>query len=592
MQFYYVQGKESPHSHWVHYGLTEKKLEEPAQASEGEFEIAGIEKVQGLFGFSAKNTNAESIKKHLSKRSKREAAPSLKAEGFRPEHYELRQKLTCPYDGYAFFPEGDIIEDIKLMQKNSLSEESSIIEIGFAKSIPFGVSKDLKQFGYDLFIIPEEENQKEQSEIAAKSGESLTSLGLLTAALAPSSRSLTFSPELSTTQTTVVPVGPDYIIGPGDTIVVNIWGGVQEIFPVEVDREGKIMLPKAGPLYLWGVKLKDAEKRIKQRLDQFYTNFNMDISMGKLRSIQIYVMGEVKKPGSYIIDSQSTIFQALYAAGGPTKLGSLRKIKIIHINGKEDKVDLYPFLLEGKKIGHSDIQSGDTIFIPAIGDVVAIAGSIKRPAIYETKSDIPLSDLVSFAGGITPTGDLQVLQVERVRNNERRVMLDMELRRSDTGEFSLKGIDMRNGDFVIISPIVRLKHDFVSVLGNVERPGDYALSKDMKVSDLVKRAKGFLPATYLHRAEIARVTEDRTRQIIPVDLDKMILGEKEEDIVLDEWDILLIYSAFEVSPPSFVEIDGAVNRPGKYELTPHMKVSDLMFKAGGLKPGGVIRGAE
>ena len=303
-------------------------------------------------------------------------------------------------------------------------------------------------------------------------------------------------------------------------------------------------------------------------------------------------MGEIKEPGSYAINSQSTIFQALYAAGGPTKLGSLRKIKLIHGDQNKEEIDLYPFLLEGETLKYSKIQSGDTIFVPSVGDTVAITGNVKRPAIYETKSEVPLSDLLAFAGGITPTGDLQRLQVERIRNNERRVMLDIELKRTDIGRFSLEDISMENGDLVIVSPIVRLKHDFVSILGNIERPGDYALSKDMSVSDLINRAKGFMPGTYLYRAEIARVTKDRSRKIIPVDLDKIMLGEQEEDILLDEWDVLLVYSEAEVQPPSFVEIDGAVNKPGKYELTPDMKVSDLIFKAGGTKQDNVIRGAE
>jgi protein involved in polysaccharide export with SLBB domain len=139
---------------------------------------------------------------------------------------------------------------------------------------------------------------------------------------------------------------------------------------------------------------------------------------------------------------------------------------------------------------------------------------------------------------------------------------------------------------------VRLKHGFVSILGNVERPGDYALTKNMKVSDLIERAKGFMPGTYISRLEIARVTNSRTRQIIPVNIANIKLGSEEEDIDLNEWDILLVYSESEVAPPSFVEIDGAVNRPGKYELTPKMNISDLIFRAGGIKPGEVIRGAE
>lgn len=268
-------------------------------------------------------------------------------------------------------------------------------------------------------------------------------------------------------------------------------------------------------------------------------------------------------------------------------MGSMRKIKVIAPDNKTREVDLYQFLLKGETADSSIIQSGDTIFVPSIGDVVAISGNVKRPAIYETKNDISLSDLMDFAGGITPTGNLQHLQVERIKDNERRVVVDIELK---NGNF--KDINLRNGDMVIVSPIVRLKHNFVTILGNVENPGDYGLKEDMAIKDLIEIAKGIMPGTYLYRAEIARVSKDRSREIIPINLDKMTMGGKDENISLKEWDILLVYSEAEAQAPSFVEIDGAVNKPGKYELTPNMKISDLIFRSGGVTSKDFIRGAE
>jgi protein involved in polysaccharide export with SLBB domain len=593
MELYYVPGKEGPHSHWVHYEIPEDRLEKTAKISRREEKRKmETEKKKSTLGFFSKKEDViDEIEKRLSEEKEKEKR-LLESEGFLPKRYELRQQLVCPYDGYMFFPEGDIIEETKLMQRPFRETEPSVIESNFSKSIPFGISKDLSQFGYDLFIGPEEEKEKEEKAAAPEeAGSTFSALGMLRAAFTPETESSKLSFQAAS-RTAVIPVGPDYIVGPGDTLVINIWGSVQESFPVEIDREGKIMLPKAGPLYVWGLKLKEAEGRIKERLNQYYTNFYMDLSMGKLRDIPVDIMGEVKKPGSYLISSQSSIFQALYAASGPTKLGSLRKIRLIHTDGTDEEIDLYPFLLEGKMIRPCRIQSGDTVFVPSIGDVVAVAGNVKRPAIYETKSEISLVDLLNFSGGITPTGDLQRLQVERIQNNERRVMVDIELQRTELGKFSLEDINLQNGDLVIVSPIVRLKHDFVSILGNVERPGDYALIKGMKLSDLIKRSKGFLPGTYLQRAEIARVSRDRTREIIPVNLDAMMLGAEGEDVLLEEWDILLVYSEAEVKPPSFVEIDGAVARPGKYELTPGMKISDLIFKAGSISLNKVVRGAE
>ncbi|MBU4457648.1 MAG: SLBB domain-containing protein [Candidatus Omnitrophica bacterium] len=596
MEFYYVPGKESPHSHWVHYEAPKDKKDAKDDTKAKNLLLKDKMRDKASYSMFNDQKKIEEMQRLIdeSARDKERDDAGFGLLDSPMKEYELRQKLTCPYDGHSFFAEGDVIEDKKMMRESmAISADASVIESSFSKSIPFGISKELKQFGYDLFVSQEEDRKAEDEEASSLSqaSQALGALGMIGAAFNKSGADM---PKLSraSAETAVVPVGPDYVVGPGDTLIINIWGSVQETFPADVDREGKIMLPKAGPLYLWGLKIKDAEERIKKTLNRHYTNFNMDLSMGKLRDIQVYVMGEVKRPGSYNMNSQATIFQALYEAGGLTKLGTLRKISLMHADGKKETIDLYPFLLKGEMIRPSRVQSGDTIFVQTVGDVVAIAGNVKRPAIYETKSEISLQDLLSFAGGITPTGDLQRLQVERIHNNEKRVMLDIELKRSDIGKFSMEDINMQNGDMVIVSPVVRLKHDFVSVIGNVERPGDYAFSKDMKVSGLIERAKGFLPGTYLYRAEIARVTANRTREIIPVNLNDMIMGSESEDLGLNEWDILLVYSESEVKPPSFSEIYGAVNRPGKYELTPGMKVSDLIFRAGGVRPGEAIGGAE
>ena len=592
MEFYYIPGKESPHAHFVYYEVPDKQSKVQDLDSGDQSKKQKIMESEGNASIRLLTEDIKEIKDNIANIEERERSSYFsKSQEFRNNRYEIRQKLTCPYDGYAFFPDGDVIEDRKLMQDFFASEKPSIIEASFSKSIAFGASKELNQFGYDLFTFAAKRKKDEKdSQVEEQSAKTLNAMGILKDVIEPESKSIfsNFSNKSDLDAVAIVPVGPDYIVGPGDTLVVNIWGIAQESLSLEVDGEGKIMLPKAGPLYVRGLKFREVEKNIKENLNQYHANIKIDVSMGKLRNIQVYVMGEVKEPGSYVLDPQSNIFQALYASGGPTKLGSLRKIKLIHADLKKEEIDLYPFLLEGEDMESSKIQSGDTVFVPTIGDIIAITGNVKRPAIYEIKNEISLNDILNFAGGIMPTGDLQRLQVERVTNNERRVMLDVKLK----DEASLKDISIQSGDMVIISPIARLKHDFVSILGNVERPGDYAFKKDMKVSDLIKTAKGFLPGTYLSRAEISRITRDRTRRIIPINLKDLNLGEKESDLLLNEWDILLVYSEAEVNLSLFVEVDGAINRPGKYELTPGMKISDLVFKAGGVKPNEDISEAE
>ena len=603
MEFFYVPGKDSPHSHWVQYEVKEELKVNKEEDSlniedtlkDNQDNIKELKNQNKLFSLFKLNKDTANDKNATKETAVKKALATQESRG--QVEYKLRQQLTCPYDGFVFFPEGDLLDQAKFKSSPVSFQEPSDIESSFSKSISFGASKDLKQFGYELFLFAgkskkdEKEGGEDGSSSASKSMESLAALGMLKTAFggqgAQQGTGFSSSQITGAEDTVVIPVNSDYVVGPGDTLLINIWGSVQESFPVEVDREGKIMLPKSGPLYVWGMKLKEAETRITQRLNEFYTNFNVDVSMGKLRSIRVFVMGEVKKPGAYSISSQSNIFQALYQAGGPTKMGSMRKIKVVSPDGKSREMDLYNFLLKGEQADNSIIQSGDTIFVPSIGDVVAISGNVKRPGIYETKSEISLNDLMEFAGGITPTGNLQHLQVERIKDNERRVIVDIELK---NGNF--KDINLHNGDMVIVSPIVRLKHNFVTILGNVENPGDYGLKEDMSVKGLIETAKGMMPGTYLSRAEIARVSKDRSREIIPINLDKMMMGGKDEDISLKEWDILLVYSEAEASAPSFVEIDGAINKPGKYELTPNMKISDLIFRAGGVTSKDFIRGAE
>ncbi|MFA5388607.1 MAG: SLBB domain-containing protein [Candidatus Omnitrophota bacterium] len=604
MEFFYVPGKEGPHSHWVHYEERRDKNISGDKDSPDNEEISLKDKQKKIKELARKNKSLDLFKlkdaaldENIDKDEAVKKALSMQEEKAEPK-YKPRLQLTCPYDGHVFFPEGDLLDQAKFKPKIIFQEEPSNIESSFSKSISFGASKDLKQFGYELFIMPEKDKEKkdkqEEESSIGKSMESLAALGMIKTALGgQASQGSGFSSQITDSEdAAVIPVSSDYVIGPGDTLLINIWGSVQESFPAEVDREGKIMLPKSGPLYVWGMKLKETEERISQKLNEYYTNFNVEVSMGKLRNVRVFIMGEVKKPGAYSISSQSNIFQALYQAGGPTKMGSMRKIKIITSDGKSREIDLYEFLLKGEPADNSIIQSGDTIFVPPIGDVVAITGNVKRPGIYETKSDIPLSDLMSFAGGITPTGNLQHIQVERIEDNERRVISDIELKTSSGSDIPFKDINLHNGDLVMVSPIVRLKHDFVTVLGNIETPGDYGRREGMTVTDLIEKAKGIMPGTYLYRAEIARVTKDRSREIIPINLDKMMLGGRDENILLKEWDILLIYSEAEAQAPSFVDIDGSVNKPGRYELTPNMKVSDLIFRAGGVMSKDFISGAE
>lgn len=510
-----------------------------------------------------------------------------------PESEREQKNLFSPYDGTL------VKSTSRYQQFLQEQQEQSIIEMMFSKGVPFTVSKSLKQFGYDIFPTPTKElTTNKSSEInmslsnyypknlSSNTFSSVSGNGILREQAAATFESGLFSPITS------IPVGPDYVIGPDDTIIVNIWGNVQESFPVTVDGEGKIILPKVGPLYVWGMKFNEVEKVITQKLLENYTSIQVGISMGRLRSIRVFVLGEVKLPGAHILSAQSSVFHALYAAGGPTKSGSMRKIKLIRNDKSEEIIDLYRILIEGDKSQEYPLMANDTVVVPPIGPVVGIAGNIKRPAIYELASTMPLNRLLEISGGINSVGYLQRIQVERVEEHERKEVLDLEFKSPADLEKASAGIHMQDGDLILIFPVSSLRHNFVTITGNIARPGDYELKEDMTIKDLIEKAGGLRPGSYLERAEISRFKDDRTREIIPLNLENLLRGDENSNPLLKEWDILTVYSKSDVKPAVFVEVEGAVNTPGVYELTDNMRISDLIFRAGGLKQHASLENAE
>ena len=354
-------------------------------------------------------------------------------------------------------------------------------------------------------------------------------------------------------------MGPDYVVGPGDTLVVYVWGKlVQETFTLTVDRDGKISLPKAGTLFLWGLKFSEAEIIIKQALSNNYANFSINVTLGKIRTIRTFVLGEVYKPGSYTISSLSTVFQALFEAGGPTKVGSLRKIKLIRDNKTISTIDLYDFLLSGEKAKDLRLQSGDTVFVPAIGSVVAIRGSVKRPRVYELLGETRISEVIRMAGGLTPSVYLKRLQMERIVNNEKKSVIDFELANPDVLKDG-KDIKINDGDMISIFPINKTRRGYVSISGNVSMPGEYELTPELKVRELLKKAGGTLAGTYLPRGEISRYVDEKTKEIIPFDMEKLLKGGTAENYPLKEWDQVIVYSLFNVIPVQSVAIPPAVH---------------------------------
>lgn len=416
----------------------------------------------------------------------------------------------------------------------------TFIERAFSElEAPLTVDRQLKQFGYNLFDAP------------------------LSA----------FTPVQD------VPVGPDYVIAPGDTLVINMWGLAEGSFQVVVDRNGEIILPKAGPVRVWGLKFSEMETLVKDQLNQYFTRVNISIAMGPLRTMKVFILGEVVKPGAYTVSSLSTVTNALFAACGPSTQGSLRDIRLIRNNKIITRLDLYTFLLEGSRVGDERLLPDDTIFVPPIGQVVALAGYVKRPAIYELKGETTLAQLLEMGGGLTIVTYVKRVQVERVIERQRKVVLDTESTDLKDFEARTAAFPLQEGDFVAVFPIERSLYSFVMLEGNVRRPGTYALKPGMRVKDLLEQAEGLLPGTYMDRADLAKFKNNRQSETVPINLGEAMAGDLRQNLFLNEFDRLIVYHQLDVSPKPMVQITGSVYRPGVFELSPGMRVSDLVFKA-------------
>jgi polysaccharide biosynthesis/export protein len=385
------------------------------------------------------------------------------------------------------------------------------------------------------------------------------------------------------------PVGPDYILGPGDTLQAYLWGMVDNVFTLPVNQRGEIFLPKVGTFPVRGMALGEARRLIQEQLSRQFSGFRMSLSLTELRSVQTYVVGEVARPGVYTINSLSTVTNTLFASGGPSKLGSLRQISLIRNNRTIGTLDLYDFLLKGDRSKDFRVDSGDTIFVPAIGPVVAITGNVKRPAIYELKGATRVHDVLQqMAGGVTPTGYLQRVQIARVKAHEERIVLDLNLSAVYRGGDARSNVLLEEGDIIKIFPIDTKVYNAVNVEGFVRRPGPYELKRGMRLSELLRPSE-VLPEAYLERVEVIRTKPDFTREVLATNVRALWGGDYSQDIVLESQDQIVVGS--EVRTLGAITLQGEVKRPGIYPLLQGERLSSAVKRAGGYTDQAYLKGA-
>jgi len=389
-----------------------------------------------------------------------------------------------------------------------------------------------------------------------------------------------------------VPVGPDYVVGPGDELVVDYWGSSSQHLQRTVDREGRISIPEAGALVVAGRTLGEVRQAIQKQLSQQLRGISVDVTLGKLRTVRAYVVGDVKNPGAYDISSLSTALSALIAAGGPTDSGSYRTVR--HYRGKAlvEEVDLYDLMLKGVSSGEVHIESGDSILVPPIGPQVTVAGKVRRPAIYELRREQTLDQVLDLAGGVPVTGELTQMRVERVQAHERKEMMNVNVGTGgvQAADDAFKRFHIQDGDVVTVLPILPYSNRAVYLEGHVFRPGKYSFKDGFKVTDLIASFDDLLPEPG-DRAEIIRLSPpDFTPVVIPFNL-RDVLAKRVEAPSLEPFDTVRIFGRYD-NEGLKVSIFGEVLRPGEYPLSQKMTAAALLRMAGGFKGSAYRQAAD
>lgn len=389
-------------------------------------------------------------------------------------------------------------------------------------------------------------------------------------------KNLTFEPSVN------IATPPNYRLGPGDEVIIDIWGTSQNTIRQQISPDGTINIEKIGPVSLSGMTVSEANGYLKRVLGKTYSGLDapdgtleIRLTLGNTRTIQINVMGEVVQPGTYALSSFSTVFHALYRAGGVSDIGSLRNVQVTR-NGKTvAKVDVYDFIMKGKTQDDIRLQEGDVIIVPAYEALVQISGNVKRPMKFEMKKNETLATLINYAGGFSADAYTRSLRVVRQNGEEYEI--------NTVKEIDYSAYPMRNGDVVTAEAILNRFTNKLEVRGAVYRPGIYQLNGEINtVRALVNEAKGLTGDAFTNRAVLQREREDLTTEIISVDVRSIMAGTS-PDIPLQKNDILYIPSIHDLEDRGDVTIFGEVAKPDSYSYSDNMTLEDLIIRAGGLR---------
>ncbi len=420
-----------------------------------------------------------------------------------------------------------------------------------------------------------------------------------------------------------IPVTPDYVVGPGDEILVRAWGQVDIDYRAVVDRNGVINIPRAGNVTVTGIRYQDLTGYLRTAIGRVFRNFELNVSLGQLRSIQVFVVGQAKRPGNYTVSSLSTLVNVLFASGGPSPRGSMRKIELKRGGKTVTEFDLYDLLLKGDKSKDAQLLPGDVIYIPSVGDLAAVHGSVNEPAIYELKGRTTLNDLLQLSGGLATTAEARRVTVERIEQRKTRKVDEFPL---DSGGLAR---ELKDGDMVRVYALSPKFDNAVTLRGAVATPGRYPWREGMRIRDIIPDRDVLIVPDYWVRqnrvpevqvlgqqrlrvevrrsydeinwdyAVIERLNyDDLTTALIPFNLGRAVIeGDASSNVPLRPGDIVTIFSKADIQVPiskqtKYVRLEGEFTTPGVYQITPGESLRQLVARVGGLTANAYLFGSE
>lgn len=388
-------------------------------------------------------------------------------------------------------------------------------------------------------------------------------------------KELDFNPSLN------IPTPESYVIGTGDQLLIDVYGASQQSYDLEVNPEGRVFIPNVGPVEVGGASVGAARSRLRTSLSSIYSglqgnnpNTFLQVRLGNIRTINVTMAGELRKPGTYNLPSFASVFNALYAAGGPNENGSFRHIQVYRDNKMVGETDIYNFLMNGSDAGNVRLQDNDVVIVQPIRNRVELEGPVRRSGLFEIKPGENINDLVAFAGGYSDKAYTKRITVRRSTGEQLKV--------EDVVADDYAAFQPLDGDYFLVGEILNRYENRVQVMGAVLRPGEFALGEGMTIKSLIEKADGLSGDAFVNRATLYRTNDDLTLSVMSIDVAGILNGSV-PDVALKKEDVLNVASIYEVKEEFYVQISGEVNRTGVYPFAREMTVGDLVIRSGGFK---------